>query len=195
MTPYVIEKTPNGDRMIDVFSRLAQDRILVIGVPISDDIANVIIAQLLFLESQDSEAPVNLYINSPGGNIDAGLAIYDIMNHVKCPIHTTAIGMAASMASLLLTAGKKGKRTILPNTKVLLHQPSVYGNLNGQVTDIVNYTKELEKTKEKIVKIYAKHTGKDFKVLFEMLERDKFLNAEEAVKLGLVDSIVKSNKR
>lgn len=190
MTPYVIEKTTQGERIMDIFSRLIRDRIIFIGMPITDEVANIVAAQMLFLESEDDKADIHLYVNSPGGSVTAGLAIYDIMQHVKCDIATFGVGQCSSMGSLLLSAGTKGKRHAMPNTNIMIHQPSLYGGLSGQVTDIVLYTKELEKTKEKLTRIYEKHTGTSYKKLYELMERDCFMSVDEAKKLGIIDKII-----
>ena len=195
LIPYVVEQTSKGERSYDIYSRLLKDRIIILGTAVTDDVANAIIAQFLFLESDSPEKDIHLYINSPGGSVAAGLAIYDMMQFVKCDIATFCMGTAASMGSLLLQAGTKGKRYSMPNTRIMIHQPHLGGGgLGGQVTDIEIHAKELVKTKEKLVKIYEKHTGLGYDILYNKMERDYFMSAEEAKSLGLVDHIVESRK-
>jgi ATP-dependent Clp protease protease subunit len=195
LIPYVIEQTSKGERSYDIYSRLLKDRIIILGTQVSDEVANTIIAQMLFLEMDNPEKDIHLYINSPGGSVSAGLAIYDVMQFVKCEVATYCMGMAASMGSLLLTAGAKGKRYSLPHTRVMIHQPLIAGGgLSGQVTDIEIQTKELLKTKEKLIRIYERHTGKDYDSLFKAMERDNFLSANEAKEFGLLDHVVESRK-
>jgi len=195
LIPYVIEQTSKGERSYDIYSRLLKDRIIILGTQVSDEVANAIIAQMLFLEMDNPEKDIHLYINSPGGSVSAGLAIYDVMQFVKCEVATYCMGMAASMGSLLLTAGAKGKRYSLPHTRVMIHQPLIAGGgLSGQVTDIEIQTKELLKTKEKLIRIYERHTGKDYDSLFKAMERDNFLSAHEAKEFGLLDHVVESRK-
>jgi len=193
--PYVIEQTSKGERSYDIYSRLLKDRIVILGSPVSDDVANAIIAQFLFLEVDNPEKDIHFYINSPGGSVSAGLAIYDIMQFVKCDVATYCMGMAASMGSLLLTAGANKKRFAMPNTRIMIHQPLLHGGgLSGQVTDIEIHAKELIKTKEKLTKIYEKHTGKEYQTLFTAMERDNFMDPEAAKAFGLIDHIVDSRK-
>ncbi len=195
LIPYVVEQTNKGERSYDIYSRLLKDRIIILGTAVTDDVANAIIAQFLFLESDSPEKDIHLYINSPGGSVAAGLAIYDMMQFVKCDIATFCMGSAASMGSLLLAAGTKGKRYSMPNTRIMIHQPHLGGGgLGGQVTDIELHAKELVKTKEKLVKIYERHTGLGYDILYNKMERDYFMSAEEAKSLGLVDHIVESRK-
>ncbi len=195
LIPYVIEQTSRGERSYDIYSRLLKDRIVILGTPVTDDVANSIIAQLLFLESDNPEKDIHFYINSPGGSVAAGLAIYDMMQFVKCDVATFCMGTAASMGSLLLQAGTRGKRYSMPNTRIMIHQPHLGGGgLGGQVTDIEIHAKELVKTKEKLVKIYERHTGLNYDLLYTKMERDYFMSAEEAKSLGLVDHIVESRK-
>ncbi len=195
LIPYVVEQTSKGERSYDIYSRLLKDRIIILGTAVTDDVANAIIAQLLFLESDSPEKDIHLYINSPGGSVAAGLAIYDMMQFVKCDIATFCMGTAASMGSLLLQAGTKGKRYSMPNTRIMIHQPHLGGGgLGGQVTDIEIHAKELVKTKEKLVRIYERHTGLGYDILYNKMERDYFMSAEEAKSLGLVDHIVESRK-
>lgn len=194
--PYVIENTTNGERTYDIYSRLLKDRILILGSPITDEIANALIAQILFLEVDNPNQDIHLYINSPGGSVTAGLALYDMMQFVKCDIATYCLGMAASMGSFLLTAGTQGKRHAMPNSRILLHQPHLGdGGLGGQVTDVEIHAKELVHTKTKITEIYSQHTGQDFKFLRRTMERDYYLSAEEAKSFGLIDHVVEIRKR
>nr|WP_295905546.1 ATP-dependent Clp protease proteolytic subunit [uncultured Bdellovibrio sp.] len=193
--PYVIESTSAGERSYDVYSRLLKDRIVILGTAINDEVANSIVAQLLFLEVNDPERDIHLYINSPGGSVSAGLAIYDVMQFVKCDVATYCLGMAASMGSLLLTAGTTGKRFSMPNSRILLHQPHLGdGGIGGQVTDIEIHAKELVRSKRLITGIYSKHSGKDMKYLEKTMERDYYLTAEEAKDFGLIDHIVQPRK-
>ena len=195
LIPYVIEQTSKGERSYDIYSRLLIDRIVFLGSAVTDEVANAIIAQFLFLESDNPEKPIHFYINSPGGSVSAGLAIYDMMQFAKCEVHTYTMGMAASMGSLLLTAGAKGHRYGLPNTRVMIHQPLLHGGgLQGQVTDIEIHAKELVKTKEKLIKIYERHTGKDYATLHAAMERDNFMSAQEAKDFGLIDHVIESRK-
>jgi ATP-dependent Clp protease protease subunit len=195
LVPIVIEQTSRGERSYDIYSRLLKDRIIMLGTPINDDVANSIIAQLFFLEMENPDRDIHLYINSPGGSVSAGLAIYDIMQFVKCDVSTYCIGMAASMGSLLLTAGAKGKRFILPHSKTMIHQPLISGGgLSGQVSDIEIHAKEMVQTKRKLTDIYVKHTGRDFDYLTAAMDRDRYLTAEESKEFGLVDSVVERNK-
>lgn len=193
--PYVIEQSSKGERSYDIYSRLLKDRIVILGSPVTDDVANAIIAQFLFLEVDNPEKDIHFYINSPGGSVSAGLAIYDIMQFVKCDVATYCMGMAASMGSLLLTAGAQGKRFSMPNTRIMIHQPLLHGGgLQGQVTDIEIHAKELIKTKQKLTRIYEKHTGKDYDTLHHAMERDNFMDPVEAKQFGLIDTIVESRK-
>lgn len=195
LLPYVIEQTSKGERSYDIYSRLLKDRIVILGSAVTDEVANAIIAQLLFLEVDNPEKDIHFYINSPGGSVSAGLAIYDIMQFVKCDVATYCMGMAASMGSLLLTAGAKGKRYSMPNSRIMIHQPLLHGGgLQGQVTDIEIHAKELIKTKEKLTKIYVTHTGKDYDTLFHAMERDNFMDVQTAKDFGLLDHVVESRK-
>lgn len=195
LIPYVIEQTSKGERSYDIYSRLLKDRIIILGSPVTDEVANTIIAQFLFLEVDNPEKDIHLYINSPGGSVSAGMAIYDMMQFVKCDVATYCMGMAASMGSLLLTAGAPGKRYSLPNTRIMIHQPLLSGGgLSGQVTDIEIHAKELIKTKEKLTKIYETHTGQKYETLAGLMERDYFLAPGEAKELGLIDHVVESRK-
>lgn len=194
LIPYVIEQTSRGERSYDIYSRLLKDRIVFLGTQVTDEVANAIIAQILFLEVDNPEKDIHLYINSPGGSVSAGLAIYDMMQFVKCDVATYCMGMAASMGSLLLTAGAAGKRYALPNSRIMIHQPWVQGGIGGQVTDIEIQARELGKTKEKLTRIYEKHTGKDYKSLAASMERDYYLDAVEAKNFGLIDHVVEVRK-
>jgi ATP-dependent Clp protease protease subunit len=193
--PFVIEQTSRGERSYDIYSRLLKDRIIILGTPVTDEIANVIVAQFLFLEAENPEKEIHFYINSPGGSVSAGMAIYDIMQFVKCDVATFCMGMAASMGSLLLTAGTKGKRYSLPNTRIMIHQPLLSGGgLSGQVTDIEIHAKELVRTKQNLTKIYEKHTSREYEFLYHAMERDNFMTAAEAKDFGLIDHVVESRK-
>lgn len=194
LIPIVVEQTSRGERSYDIYSRLLKDRIIMVGTPINDDVANIVIAQMLFLEADNPDKDIQLYINSPGGSVSSGLGIYDIMQFVKCDVATTCIGLAASMGSLLLAAGTKGKRFILPHARVMIHQPHIMGGLSGQASDIEIQAREMIYTKRRLTEIYANHTGKDFGVLDAAMDRDYFLSAEEAKDYGLVDHVVKFRK-
>lgn len=186
--PTVIEQTPRGERAYDIWSRLLKDRIIFLGSAINDQVANAILAQLLFLESEDSEKDITLYINSPGGDVYAGWAIYDAMQYVKCDVSTVCVGLCASFGAILLAAGAKDKRFILPNSRVMLHQP--HGGSKGQATDIEIQVREMLKFKDLGNQILAKHTGKDPERIKHDLERDFYLDANEAIAYGVVDKIV-----
>ncbi|MBX3039863.1 MAG: ATP-dependent Clp protease proteolytic subunit [Bdellovibrionaceae bacterium] len=195
LIPYVIEQTSKGERSYDIYSRLLKDRIVILGSQVTDDVANTLIAQFLFLEADNPEKDINFYINSPGGSVSAGLAIYDIMQFVKCDVVTYCMGMAASMGSLLLTAGAKGKRYSLPNTRIMIHQPHLGGGgIGGQVTDIEIHAQELVKTKEKLTQIYVHHTGQPYDKLSQLMERDRFFSAADAKEFGLIDHVLSSRK-
>ncbi|MDD3498362.1 MAG: ATP-dependent Clp protease proteolytic subunit [Candidatus Moranbacteria bacterium] len=188
LIPTVIEKTNYGERAYDIYSRLLKDRIIFLGSPINDAVANAIIAQLLFLESQSSKEDIKIYINSPGGVVTSALAIYDTMQYVKPDVQTICVGLAASAASVLLAAGTKGKRMILPNGEVMIHQ--VMGGARGQASDIDIHAKHILKTKEKLNKILAKHTGQKIKRIEADSDRDYFMSSEEAKRYGIVDKII-----
>lgn len=192
LIPTVIEKTHYGERAYDIYSRLLKDRIVFLGGPIDDDVANIVIAQLLFLESQDKEKDIKLYINSPGGMVTAGLAIYDTMQYIAPNVSTICIGMAASMGAVLLGGGAKGKRFALPNAEVMIHQP--LGGVEGQATDIAITAKHILKTRDNLNKLLAKNTGKSLAELEKDVERDFFMDAQEAKKYGIVDEIVTKSK-
>jgi ATP-dependent Clp protease protease subunit len=184
----VIEQTAKGERSFDIFSRLLKERIIFLNGAVEDDMSSLIVAQLLFLESEDSEKDIFMYINSPGGVVTAGLAIYDTMQYIKAKVATFCIGQACSMGSLLLTAGAPGKRYVLPNARIMIHQPS--GGFHGQATDIEIHTKEILDMKKKLNGIYVRHTGQKLSVIEKNMERDNFMSAETALKFGLVDKII-----
>lgn len=190
--PYVIEKSTHGERSYDIYSRLLKERIIFLGSAVNDDVANSIIAQLLFLEKEDSTKDIMFYINSPGGSVSAGLAIYDTMQHIKAPVSTVCIGLAASMGSVLLAAGEKGKRLILPNSEVMIHQ--VLGGAEGQASDIEIAARHILRTKKKLDGILALHTGKAESQVHKDTDRDNWMTAEEAIKYGLVDKMIKPTK-
>ena len=191
LVPYVVEQTGAGERSMDIYSRLLSDRIIVLSDQVNDTTASLVVAQLLFLESQDSEKDISLYINSPGGSVTAGLAIYDTMNYIKCDVSTICVGMAASMGAFLLSSGAKGKRIALPNSEILIHQPLIGGNgLTGQATDIEIATKNLLRTKERLNEILAKNTGKSYEQIVQDTDRDKSMTAQEALEYGLVDKVI-----
>ena len=195
LIPYVIEQTSRGERSYDIYSRLLKDRIIFLGSQVSDEVANSIIAQLLFLEVDNPDKDISLYINSPGGSVSAGLALYDMMQFVKCDVATYCMGMAASMGSLLLTAGTPGKRFALPNSRIMIHQPHLGGGgIGGQVTDIEIHAKELVRTKEKLTNIYVEHTKRDYEFLAKTMERDHYLSAAESKSFGLIDHVVEFRK-
>lgn len=191
--PTVIEQTTGGERVYDLWSRLMCDRVIFLGTEITDEVANTVVAQLLFLASQDPEKPINMYINSPGGLCTAGLAIYDTMQYILSPIATTCIGQAASMAAVLLAGGSKGHRSILPSAKVMIHQPA--GGAHGQVTDVEIVASEMLKTKNKITQILSFHTGQEEQKIKTDCERDYYLSAHEAKAYGIVDHVIEPNKK
>ena len=191
LVPYVIEQTGRGERGMDIYSRLLRERIIFIGTPIDDHIASLTIAQLIFLEAEDSEKDINLYINSPGGSVTAGLAIYDTMRYIKPDVSTICVGMAASMGAILLAGGTDGKRSSLPNSKIMIHQPWV-GGLQGQTTDIEIHAKEMLKTRDTLYNILAKHTGKTIEQIAKDCDRDYFLTSEEAKEYHLIDNILET---
>lgn len=191
LIPYVIEQTSKGERSYDIYSRLLKERIIFLGEEVNDASASVIVAQLLFLESEDPEKDINLYINSPGGVITAGMAIYDTMQFIKCDVSTVCIGMAASMGAFLLAGGAKGKRMALPNAEIMIHQPA--GGAQGQATEIEITAKHILATKEKMARIMAENTGQDFEVIMADTERDNWKSAEEALAYGLIDRIITSH--
>ena len=190
MIPYptVIEQTHRGERAYDLYSRLLKDRIVFLGTPVDDDVANIIVAQMLFLESEDPDKDINLYINSPGGPVTSGLAIYDTMQYVKCQVSTICMGQAASMGALLLAAGAKGKRYSLPHARIMIHQPS--GGFGGQASDIELHAKEILRLKAKLNEIMHKHTGQSLERIERDTDRDNFMGAGEAKEYGLIDEVV-----
>ncbi len=190
--PFVVEQTGRGERAYDIYSRLLKDRIIFIGTPIDDYIANLVIAQMIFLEGEDPDRDINLYIQSPGGVVSAGLAIYDTMQFVKCPVSTLCLGLAASMGALLLTAGATGKRYCLPNAKVMIHQP--LGGAQGQASDIEIATREMLKTRDQLNVILAKHTGKPIDQIVKDTDRNHWMTAEESKAYGLVDEIIEKRR-
>jgi len=188
LVPMVVEKDGQGERSYDIYSRLLKDRIIFLGTPIDDGVANIIIAQLLYLQGADAHKPINLYINSPGGVVTAGMAIYDTMQFIKPPVHTFCLGQAASMGALLLTAGAKGGRFALPYSRIMIHQPS--GGSQGQATDIEIQAQEILRMKKELTQLLAKHSGNEFEKVLADCERDHFLSAEEAKTYGLIDDVV-----
>lgn len=191
-TPMVIENTSRGERGYDIYSRLLKDRIILLGTEVDDHVASLICAQLLFLESQDPEKEINLYINSPGGQVSSGLAIYDTIRYISAPVSTVCLGMAASMGAFLLAAGNKGMRYALPNCEIMIHQPS--GGFRGQATDIEIHARNILRLKEKLNLILAENTGHSYEEVVNATERDNFLSAEEALEFGIIDKILVSRK-
>ena len=192
LIPMVVEQSTRGERAYDIYSRLLKERIVFVVGPINDNIASLVTAQLLFLESEDPKKEISIYINSPGGLVTAGLGIYDTMQYIKPDVSTLCIGQAASMGSFLLAAGTKGKRFSLPNSRIMVHQPS--GVYQGQVTDIEIQTNEIIKTKKRLNEIYAKHTEKKLNEISEIMESDKYFSPDEAIKFGLIDKVVENRK-
>lgn len=188
LVPVVVEQTSRGERSYDIYSRLLEDRIVFLCDEVNDATASLVVAQLLFLEAQDPDKDINLYINSPGGSVSAGLAIYDTMNFIKCDVSTTCIGMAASMGAFLLSSGAKGKRFALPNSEIMIHQP--LGGAKGQASDIKIHAEHILKTRDKLNKILSKNTGKDLSVIELDTERDNFMSADEACAYGLIDKVI-----
>ena len=192
LVPYVIEQTSRGERSYDIYSRLLKDRIIILGEEVNDVTASLVTAQLLFLESEDPGKDINLYINSPGGSVTAGMAIYDTMRYIKCDVSTICMGMAASMGAFLLAGGTKGKRMALPNAEIMIHQPS--GGAKGQATDIKIVADHILRTKKKLNEILAANTGQPLEVIEVDTERDNYMSAEEAMKYGLIDSVIENRK-
>ena len=192
LVPMVVEQTNRGERSYDIYSRLLKDRIIFLSGEVEDFSANLIVAQLLFLEADDPDKDIHLYINSPGGSITAGMAIYDTMQHVKCDVSTICVGMAASMGAFLLASGAKGKRKALPNSEIMIHQPS--GGTRGQVTDIVIHAERIIKTKDKLNKILSDRTGQDIERIKKDVERDYFMDADEALSYGIIDEIIPARR-
>ena len=193
LVPYVIEQTSRGERSYDIYSRLLKDRIIFLGEEVNETTASIVVAQLLFLEAEDPDKDIHLYINSPGGSVTAGMAIYDTMQYIKCDVITICIGMAASMGAFLLAGGAKGKRLALPNAEIMIHQP--LGGAQGQATEIEIAAKHILKTKEKLNKMLAENTGKDLEQIMADTERDNWLSAEEAAEYGLIDKIVTKREK
>lgn len=191
LVPMVVEQTDRGERSYDIFSRLLNDRIIFLADEVNDQTASLVVAQLLFLEAQDPDKDINLYINSPGGSITAGMAIYDTMNYVKCDVSTICIGMAASMGAFLLSSGAKGKRLALPNSEIMIHQP--LGGMQGQATDIRIHADRIIKIKEKLNQILAANTGKSVEQIAQDTERDHFLSADESLEYGLIDRVIEKH--
>lgn len=190
LVPYVVEQTSRGERSYDIFSRLLNDRIIMLSDEVNDTTASLVVAQLLYLEGQDPEKDIDLYINSPGGSVTAGLAIYDTMQYIKCDVSTICMGMAASMGAFLLSSGAKGKRLALPNSEIMIHQPLVSGGLSGQCTDIKIRSDHLVRTREKLNSILAKNTGKPIEQIAVDTERDNFMSAQDALEYGLIDKVI-----
>ena len=188
LVPVVVEQTNRGERSYDIYSRLLKDRIVFLGGEIDDDLANIIVAQLLFLEMDDPDQDISLYINSPGGSVTAGMALYDTMRYLKCEVSTLCIGMAASMGAFLLAAGAKGKRKALPNAEIMIHQPS--GGARGQATDIAIQAEQILKTKKKMNQLLSEMTGQPLETIAKDVERDNYMDADEALKYGLIDEII-----
>ena len=191
--PYVVEQTSRGERSYDIFSRLLNDRIVMLCDEVNDTTASLVIAQLLYLEAQDPDKDISFYINSPGGSVSAGLAIYDTMQYIKCDVSTICMGMAASMGAFLLSAGAKGKRYALPNSEIMIHQP--LGQAQGQATDILIHASHIEKTRANLNKILAENTGKPLEVIEKDTERDNFMSATEAMEYGLIDKVITKRQR
>jgi ATP-dependent Clp protease protease subunit len=191
LVPYVIEQTGRGERGMDIYSRLLRERIIFIGMPIDDHVASLTIAQLIFLEAEDAQKDINLYINSPGGSVTAGMAIYDTMRYIKPDVSTICVGMAASMGAILLAGGTAGKRSALPHSKIMIHQPWI-GGLQGQTTDIEIHAREMLKTRDALYKILANHTGKTIEQITKDCDRDYFLTSEEAKDYKLIDNVLET---
>ena len=188
LIPYVVEQTNRGERSYDIFSRLLNDRIIFLGEEVNDTSASIVVAQLLYLEAQDPDKDIQMYINSPGGSVTAGMAIYDTMQYIKCDVSTICVGLAASMGAFLLSAGTKGKRIALPNAEIMIHQPSA--GTQGQITDMAIHLKRLETIKERMNRIMAENTGKSLEEVTAACERDNFMSAEEAKEFGLIDKVI-----
>ena len=194
--PYVIRRTGRGERSFDLYSRLLSDRIIFLGEEVSDASAGVVIAQMLFLEAEDPEKDIQLYINSPGGSVSAGFAVYDTMRYIKCDVSTICIGLAASFGAFLLAGGTKGKRTALPNAEIMIHQPAIHGDgIRGQASDIRILSDHILKSRERLNRILAENTGRTEAEIMAATERDHYMSAEEAVEFGLIDSVLKTDSR
>ncbi|MBQ7756246.1 MAG: ATP-dependent Clp endopeptidase proteolytic subunit ClpP [Oscillospiraceae bacterium] len=191
LVPYVVEQTSRGERSYDIYSRLLNDRIIMLSDEINDTTASLVVAQLLYLEGQDPEKDIDIYINSPGGSVTAGMAIYDTIQYIKCDVSTICMGMAASMGAFLLSSGTKGKRFALPNSEIMIHQPLISGGLSGQCTDIKIRSDHLVRTREKLNAILAENTGKPIEQIAIDTERDNFMTAQEALEYGLIDKVIK----
>ena len=194
LVPYVIEQTSRGERSYDIFSRLLKDRIIFLSEDVNQTTASLVVAQMLFLESEDPDKEIHFYINSPGGSISDGMAIYDTINYIKCPVETICIGLAASMGAFLLAAGTKGKRFATPNAEIMIHQPLISGGLSGQTTEIKIHADHMVKTREKLNKILSERTGQSLEQIAKDTERDNYMTAEEALKYGLIDGIFDQRK-
>ena len=194
LVPYVIEQTSRGERSYDIFSRLLKDRIIFLAEDVNSTSASLVIAQMLFLESEDPDRDINFYINSPGGSITDGMAIVDTMNYIKCPVSTICVGMAASMGSVLLASGEKGKRFATPNSEILIHQPLISGGLSGQTTEIKIHADHMVRTREKLNKLLSDRTGQSIEQIEKDTERDHYMTAQEALEYGLIDGILDSRK-
>lgn len=192
IVPYVVEKTSNGERSYDLMSRLLEDRVIILNGEVNDNTASIICAEFLYLESVDPEKDIHLYINSPGGSVTAGMAIYDTMNYISCDVSTICMGMAASMGAFLLSSGTKGKRFCLPNAEVMIHQP--LGGAHGQATDISIHAAHIQRIKERLAGILSQNTGRAYDIVIKDTERDKFMTAQEALNYGLVDKIINKRK-
>ncbi|MBE6837811.1 MAG: ATP-dependent Clp endopeptidase proteolytic subunit ClpP [Ruminococcus sp.] len=192
LVPYVVEQTSRGERSYDIYSRLLNDRIIMLSDEINDTTASLVVAQLLYLEGQDPEKDIDIYINSPGGSVTAGMAIYDTIQYIKCDVSTICMGMAASMGAFLLSSGTKGKRLALPNSEIMIHQPLISGGLSGQCTDIKIRSDHLVRTREKLNAILAENTGKPIEQIAIDTERDNFMTAQEALEYGLIDKVIKN---
>lgn len=194
LIPYVVEQTGRGERSYDIYSRLLSDRIIFLGEEVSDTSANLVVAQMLFLEAQDPEKDIRLYINSPGGSIPAGLAIYDTMQYIKCDVSTICLGLAASFGAFLLAGGARGKRMALPNAEIMIHQPAISGGVKGQATDIRIVSDHIQRTKRQLNRIMAQNTGKTEEEIAEATERDNYMSAGEALDFGIIDRIIDYRK-
>ncbi len=194
MIPYVIEKTDRGERSFDIYSRLLKDRIIILGEQVDENLASVVVAELLFLEAEDPKKDISIYINSPGGSVTSGMAIYDTMRYIQPDVSTICVGMAASMGAFLLSAGTKGKRYALPNAEIMIHQPLIGGGLSGQATDIKIQSDWLQHTKDKLNRILSENTGQDLTTIERDTDRDHFMDAEEAMRYGLIDQVISFRK-
>lgn len=195
MIPYVVEQTSRGERSYDIFSRLLSDRIVFLGEEVNDTTASLVVAQMLFLEAQDAEKDIQLYINSPGGSISAGFAIYDTMQFIKCDVAVTCIGLAASFGAFLLAGGTKGKRSALPNAEIMIHQPAIHGNgVQGQASDIRIVSEHLQRSKQRLNRILAENTGQSIERIAADTERDYYMSAQEALEYGIIDSIIEEKR-